>query len=192
VAVKGVALLIDACANLRREGLDFDVHLIGEGPLGPALQRRVAHLGLNETVTFRGPVAPASLADWFRAADATVLPSLSEGMPNVLLESIACGTPFVASDVGGIASIAANGLDTLVPAGDVEALTSALRATLTEPDRATAVTRAVMPVSWADTAQIIGQALDDVVGGSSRRFAEQHAACTSAVANAHSHVSKVS
>jgi glycosyltransferase involved in cell wall biosynthesis len=43
----------------------------------------------------------------------TVLPSLSEGVPNVLMESIACGTPFVASRVGGIPEIATTGLDTL-------------------------------------------------------------------------------
>jgi glycosyltransferase involved in cell wall biosynthesis len=50
------------------------------------------------------------------------LTSHSEGIPNVLLESIACGTPFVATDVGGVSEIATSGLDRLIPNRDVNAL----------------------------------------------------------------------
>ena len=58
------------------------------------------------------------LTDWFRAADWTVLTSHSEGVPNVLLEAHACGTPFLATRVGGVGEIAVEGVDRLVTPGD--------------------------------------------------------------------------
>jgi glycosyltransferase involved in cell wall biosynthesis len=71
-----------------------------------------------------------ALPDWYRAADLTVLPSLSEGIPNVLLESMASGTPFVATSVGGIPEIAAEGIDFLVPPRNPLALADAIAAGL--------------------------------------------------------------
>ena len=65
-----------------------------------------------------------------RAADVTALSSHSEGVPNVLLESIACGTPFVGTRVGGVPEIADLSIDRLVPVRDPEALAQALAETL--------------------------------------------------------------
>ncbi len=98
-----------------------------------------------------GSVAHDELADYYRSADVTVLPSLSEGVPNVLLESIACGTPFVASNVGGISEIATAGVDRLVPAGDVKALAAAIRdqlAASTAGDK-----RSFLPDDWPTSAE---------------------------------------
>jgi glycosyltransferase involved in cell wall biosynthesis len=74
-----------------------------------------------------------TLPDWYRAADVFVLPSYSEGVPNVLLEASACGLPYVASNVGGIPEIAGRGHGLLVPSGDVESLAAAMRKTLSQP-----------------------------------------------------------
>jgi glycosyltransferase involved in cell wall biosynthesis len=161
VPVKNVATLVDAAAALAREGRDFLLCLVGDGPLQPALRAQAARLGLGDRVRFVGALSDAALPDWYRAADVTVCPSLSEGTPNVLLESIACGTPFVASGVGGIPAIATPGLDTLVRAGDVGSLTAALRAVIDEPPRA--VGRAVVPGSWRAVANAIAQVLADTV-----------------------------
>jgi glycosyltransferase involved in cell wall biosynthesis len=128
VAVKALDVLLHACARLKQAGQSFSLCLIGEGPLQASMAQLTASLGLEKDVRFVGPVPHADLADWYRAATVTVLPSRSEGLPNVLLESIACGTPFVATAVGGIPEIADAGHDHLIPPGDPEALALAIEA----------------------------------------------------------------
>lgn len=122
VPVKRLDVLLQACAVLRDRGTDFELSLVGDGPLRPALAAQAAALGLSQAVSFVGSVHHDDLADWYRAADLTVLPSQSEGVPNVLRESLACGTPFVASGVGGIPEIATDPTVQLVPPGDPRAL----------------------------------------------------------------------
>ena len=78
-------------------------------------------------------VPTEQLPDWYRAANVVVLPSRSEGVPNVLMEAIACGIPFVASEVGGIPEIAHLGTSRLVPSGNPTALASALAALFVQP-----------------------------------------------------------
>ncbi|HEV3447060.1 MAG TPA: glycosyltransferase, partial [Gemmataceae bacterium] len=122
VAVKAIDILIEACARLSNRVAKFQCLLIGEGPLRPQLERQARRCGLAERVRFVGPVANDSLPDWYRAADVLVLPSHSEGVPNVLLEAAACGTPWVASRVGGVPEIAHLGVTRLVLPGDPDLL----------------------------------------------------------------------
>ena len=70
----------------------------------------------------RIPLDPRSVAEWMAAADLLVLPSYSEGHPNVLVEALACGRPFVATPVGGIMEIADPSCSVLVPPRDPAAL----------------------------------------------------------------------
>jgi glycosyltransferase involved in cell wall biosynthesis len=97
-----------------------------------ALKHQIARQGLNDRIFLMGSRDQAELADWYRAADVLALPSRSEGFPNVLLEALACGLPFVASRVGGILEIADCGVGRLVPVGDVEHLVESLRAAIAE------------------------------------------------------------
>jgi glycosyltransferase involved in cell wall biosynthesis len=127
VPVKGLEVLIDAFARLAGQGVDFTGLLIGQGPLRSRLEGRLAGQGLGHRVRLLGPRPHDQLPDWYRAADLFVLPSFSEGVPVVLLEAAACGTPFVATRVGGIPEIAHLGASRLVPAGDAEALSEAIR-----------------------------------------------------------------
>jgi glycosyltransferase involved in cell wall biosynthesis len=136
VPVKGVDLLIEACGLLKTDGPPFHLHLIGKGSDRPALEKRSAELGLQQFVTFHGPKPHSELPDWFRAADLLVLPSRSEGVPNVLLECSACGTPYVATNVGGVPEIAAFGDGTGVQAEDPKALADAIRRRLAIGNRA--------------------------------------------------------
>ena len=132
VPVKGLEVLIDACVALRERGCRCRVYLVGDGPLRSPLEAAVAARGLQNTIQFMGGRAPDQLGDWYRAADVTALPSWSEGLPNVLRESAACGTPFVASGVGGIPEFAGRS-DRLFPAGDASALADALAEALASP-----------------------------------------------------------
>jgi glycosyltransferase involved in cell wall biosynthesis len=126
VPVKGLDVLLEACSALKSAGSRVRVFLLGDGPLRSRIQEDIAHRGLEEMVTLAGTQPQERLAEWYRATDLTVLPSRSEGLPNVLRESLACGTPFVASDVGGISEIATEQNAILVPPEAPGALATAI------------------------------------------------------------------
>jgi peptidoglycan/xylan/chitin deacetylase (PgdA/CDA1 family) len=130
VPVKGLDVLLHACSTLQSHGTSFKLYLIGNGPLRATLEAQCASLGITDHVRFIGSVPHDQLGSWYRAADCTVLSSHSEGIPNVLRESLACGTPFVATRVGGISEIASGPLNRLVDAGDHSALADAVKSIL--------------------------------------------------------------
>ncbi len=130
VPVKGLDVLVAATRRLASAVPGVRVYLVGDGPDAPRMRALVRRYGLDDVVHFVGMVPHDQLGRWYRAADVTVLSSHSEGIPNVLLESMACGTPFVATRVGGVPEIADPSVDRLVPAGDPPALASALSAAL--------------------------------------------------------------
>ena len=135
VPVKALDVLLRACAESPLKGDAFRLLIVGQGPLRPALEQLAGRLGVADRVRFVGPLPQADLPRWYRAADAFVLPSHSEGVPNVLLEASACGTPWVASRVGGIPEIAHLGVSRLVTPNAPAELASALHETLTAPHR---------------------------------------------------------
>src|SRR6185503_13461620 len=108
----------------------------GEGPLRSTQERQIWALGLADRVSLMGSRPHAELPTWFRVASVLALPSHSEGVPNVLLEASACGTPFVASHVGGIPEVAHLGDGRTVPPGDAMALAAAIEASLNGRGRA--------------------------------------------------------
>jgi glycosyltransferase involved in cell wall biosynthesis len=128
--MKGVDVLIDACEQLKKKGIAFRCYIVGAGEMRPSLEAQIKLLGLGEQVRLMGSKPHRELPTWFRAVDVFVLPSYSEGVPNVLLEAVACGTRYVASRVGGIPEIAHLGMGWLVPPGDVDALASGIHSSL--------------------------------------------------------------
>jgi teichuronic acid biosynthesis glycosyltransferase TuaC len=133
VPVKGVDVLLEAMSRLAPRHRDVRLYLVGDGTSRRDLEALAVRLGLQRVVRFVGKVEQSALPDWYRAADLTVLASRSEGVPNVLRESLACGTPFVATRVGGVGEIAAGTSNRLVPAEDPGALSDAIAGALAEP-----------------------------------------------------------
>ncbi len=123
VAVKGIDVLVRALASLKSPAR---LVVVGAGPERDPLARLAGELGVADRVTFLGSLPQAALPDWYRAADLFVLPSRSEGVPNVLLEASACGTPWVASRVGGIPEMPGHASRRLVPPENPEALAAAI------------------------------------------------------------------
>ncbi len=131
--VKGIDILLDAMVTIQAARPGACLYLLGDGASRSALEAQATRLGLDGVVRFVGSVEQAALPDWYRAADLSVLASRSEGVPNVLRESLACGTPFVATKVGGVHEIAKGTANRLVPPENAAALARAVVASLEEP-----------------------------------------------------------
>lgn len=161
VPVKNLDLLVDAMRIALEACPDIVLHLVGDGPSRTALKARVASEGLVDSIRFEGPIGHDRLPDWYRAADAVVLSSASEGLPNVLRESLACGTPFVATDVGDIREIARPEFARLVASGDAPAMAEAIGEIL-KPQYGHAA-RTHNPRDWDACAREFSELLDEIV-----------------------------
>ncbi|MBI1312877.1 glycosyltransferase [bacterium] len=146
VTIKRLDILLAAFHKVRCQLPDAQLALVGSGPLEESLKASVRQNRLEQAVKFVGPVARDGLAAWYRAADATVLASDSEGLPNVLRESLACGIPFVSTNAGSVCEIAADEYSRVVPCGDVDALQHALLQILDSSFQDGA--RTYQPESW--------------------------------------------
>ena len=133
IAYKGHAVALTAFAQVRGllPTVQARLQFAGSGPEEGVLRARARECGIDGDVDFLGSVAdvPALLA----SCSFTVLPSLSEGMPNAVLESLAHGRAVVASAVGGVPEILDGGGGVLVPPGDPDALADAMRTLLADP-----------------------------------------------------------
>jgi glycosyltransferase involved in cell wall biosynthesis len=126
----GIDTLLAAWAELTRTREEVLLLIVGDGPARTRLEELSGELGLGETVRFVGPVSDRDLRAYYQLADVCVVPSAAlEGFGLVVLEALACGTPVIASDSGGLPE-ALSGLDSslVVPAGDVRALAQRLEA----------------------------------------------------------------
>lgn len=104
VDLKGHDLVIKAMERLP----EWELFVVGDGEQKEYLKNLACELGVNEQVRFIDCVSQTELVEIYNAADILVLASSREGMPNVLLESIACGTPVVATRVGGCGEVVAD------------------------------------------------------------------------------------
>lgn len=102
---KNHALLISAFAQLAPRWPKLQLHIVGEGHLRASLEGLVKGYGLQDRVLLPGSRPNEELYLWYNAADLSCLSSSREGWPNVLLESLACGTPVVATRVGGVGEV---------------------------------------------------------------------------------------
>jgi teichuronic acid biosynthesis glycosyltransferase TuaC len=160
VPVKNLTRLLGAADHLRKHGQPFLLCLVGDGPTRAEVTKQIRTRGLERHVRVVGAATQEQLPRWYQASDVFALPSLSEGTPNVLLEALACGKPFVASRVGGIPDLAEPGVDTLVAPTNEEELAAGLAA-------AVAIRRDRRPPSfldsWSGVAAIIAARAEEAV-----------------------------
>ncbi len=126
---KGQALVIEALAAL--PGVHY--WLAGAGEAERDYRALAARLGLADRVHLLGPVANADLPQLYRAADAVVMPSASEGLANAWVEALACGTPIVISDAGGAAELVTAPVAGRIVARTPGAIADAVHAILAAP-----------------------------------------------------------
>jgi colanic acid/amylovoran biosynthesis glycosyltransferase len=132
---KGFDYLIRAAQLLTQRGTDVVIELIGEGAEQRALAALARELGIADRVQFRGFLPFPKVREAMGAATVLVHPSdgLGDGLPNVVREAMAVGTPVIASDVAGIPDALQDGCGVLVPPKNVEALADAIGALLRDP-----------------------------------------------------------
>jgi glycosyltransferase involved in cell wall biosynthesis len=130
---KGHFVLLDALAQLKASGVEFEMVLVGDGPLRGALEARVRELGLEKRVRFGGWIDEAGVRTAIAASRGLVLTSFAEGLPVVLMEALALGRPVVATEVCGVPELVGADCGWLVPAGSVGHLSAALEALLRAP-----------------------------------------------------------
>jgi glycosyltransferase involved in cell wall biosynthesis len=130
---KGFDTLLRAAAFLRERGLDFRVHVAGDGPLWPELARLVGELGLGDQIRFLGPLTQDELEPHFAAATLFVLPCQvasdgnRDGLPNTILEAMARRLPVVSTTLLSVQEAIEDGREGLVvPPRDPRALADAL------------------------------------------------------------------
>jgi glycosyltransferase involved in cell wall biosynthesis len=173
VAVKAPARVIAAFAEIAggRPGLSLDI--VGDGRRRKQLQKQVVDLGLANRVTFHGRQPPETVADMMRAASCLCLTSKSEGMPNVVVESLACGTPVVATSVGEVPYLMKEGINgTVVATGMADEprpeaelvadIAEALERVLNAEWDPAVIAQTVAGFTWEAAAQTVVDAIDGV------------------------------
>ena len=174
MAVTG-PLLVTAGALIARKGQEFAIEalaripeatliLVGDGPDRARLERRAARPDVAGRVRFLGARAHAELPALLAAADVAVQPSASEGLANVWVEALACGTPIVTCAVGGAGDVVDRAeAGRLVPR-DAASIAAAVRELLADPPPPREVRKAAEKFSWASNAEELEAHLRKVSG----------------------------
>jgi len=146
----------------------FELHLVGDGPEKTHLQGLAEQLGIAARITWRGWLSRAAVRDAYRTADCLANPSLYEGMPNVVLEAMACGLPVIASKVPGNEEVVLDGeTGFLFDLGRPNSLLTAIELLIKDRTLASELgvsgrARAVIEFSW----QRVAQAYVNILGSS--------------------------
>jgi glycosyltransferase involved in cell wall biosynthesis len=133
---KGHVFLVDACAVLRQRGMEFQCSIVGGGHTRSriALEQRIQSLGLHHHVRLLGALGESDILELYQTSDVCALACVTakdgdqDGMPNVLLEAMACELPVVTTPIAGIPELVEDGVNgRLVPPRDARSLADALQ-----------------------------------------------------------------
>jgi len=131
---KGHLLLIEAVSQLAAEGLEFKVVLVGDGPLRNQIETMIAQLNLKNHVEITGWASNAEVRQQILESQIMVAPSFAEGLPVVIMESLALSRPVISTYIAGTPELVQPGkCGWLIPAGSVKALADAMRTAMQTP-----------------------------------------------------------
>jgi glycosyltransferase involved in cell wall biosynthesis len=159
---KGLRELVEAAAELHPQRPGLHVYLVGEGPDRPFIESAIQSNNAAGYVHALPGCAFDEVAVWMAAADLVTLPSYMEGCPNVVLESLACGRPVVATNVGGIPEIMSGDCGRLVPPSRPAELAHALASVLDRTWDAAAIS-AHRSRSWSAVAAELLEIFESLV-----------------------------
>ncbi|HJY77003.1 MAG TPA: glycosyltransferase family 4 protein [Burkholderiales bacterium] len=172
LAFKGHGVAIEALSLLR----DYELVIAGDGPDRAAFEALARECGVSARVRFVGSLSQQDLRRYYCAADALVLASSREGWPNVLLEAMACGTPVIATAVGGVPEIVTSrNAGAVVQERSAPALARAVRELFARPPERAATRRFAEEFGWGATTKGQLQLFRQVLAASSPQPAMQAA-----------------
>jgi glycosyltransferase involved in cell wall biosynthesis len=148
VPTKRHEVLIEAVAQLATRIPDLKVYIIGDGSLRSELEALRRRTRTEDRVFLVGEKSNTELCRWFSAADASCLVSAREGWPNVVMESLACGTPVIATGVGGIPEIIASSELGILVAEDLRSITEGIASALSRKWDRGALVRYARSRTW--------------------------------------------
>lgn len=161
---KGQGVLIDAMAELP----GVTLVLIGQGPARADLEVRTKRRHVANRVVFAGSLDQPDIARWSGAADVMALASASEGLANVWVEALACGTPVVTTDVGGVREVISTPDAGLIVARDAQAFADAVRTLIYSPRAPDTVRKFAEKFTWAANTAMLYDHLSTISGYSPR------------------------
>ena len=130
VELKGIQHILNILPKLKKLYPNITLLIVGFGEYENELKKLVRKRKLENNVIFEGMIFEEKLRYYYNLADVLVLPSYAEGLPNVLLEAIACNTSCIATEVGGIPDILSDNVGILVPPKNENELFNAVKSVL--------------------------------------------------------------
>jgi colanic acid/amylovoran biosynthesis glycosyltransferase len=125
---KGLTILLQAAAKLHKDGVWFELTIVGDGPLRQEIERMIDRDDLRRCVRLAGWQNSAQIREHLLASRVFVMPSFAEGLPVVLMESLALSRPVISTQIAGIPELVRNGESGwLIPPGSVDALATAMK-----------------------------------------------------------------
>lgn len=152
--VKNPALLIRAFAQYREAAGDASSVLLmaGKGPMQGEMRDLATSLGIADHVRQTGPLNSGQIAQHMAAADLLCLSSVNEGLPNVILEAMACGLPVLSTRVGGIAEVVDESRGLLTEEGNLASYAKAMQQMLAQPRDRSSIASYGSHFTWARAA----------------------------------------
>ncbi len=158
---KGFHFLIKAVSFIQQN--DVELLIIGEGSYRRSLEELISKLNLNDKITLLGERPHKDIAKWYSAADLFCLTSLREGRPNVILESIACGTPVVTMDRWGLPEIVTQGSGILIDSYEPDVIAETIEHALCKEWDRSVVAGSVNGMGWEKTSKDLTELFNKIL-----------------------------